>query len=90
MGIIVWSYHCVHEAIQKGAPSIFRNVKGIIAGLQGISSVDSNPTDVQSPTPGHGGSGPPGIKVTVHPNEPTNVPMMEMEVGVGYLRDEKE
>ena len=76
MRLILRSTDALKIALQVGAPLLEAQKVGISTRQDRVSTVHRNPIHIQSPTPCHGSSTPPYIKVGVHSNKPSNIPMV--------------
>ena len=77
-------------AVEVGAGLIDAHVVGVAAREWGVSTVDGNTVDVLSPTPGHGGTGPPRVGIGVNPQQPPCRVMMKMKIRIQGLRQDKQ
>lgn len=71
----------VQITLYKGTALCDGDKVGIRAREHRIPSVDGNPVNVAAPTPGHGGSTPPYIKVQVHPDQESGKPVVKVKEG---------
>lgn len=74
VGIILVG-HGLQITLHVGASIVGTQPIGIFACQDGISTIHCNSIDVHSPAIGHGGTGPPLVKVAMHTNQPASVPI---------------
>ena len=80
VGVVLRTLQGFEVALYVRAPQISRQPIRVPARQEWIAAVGGNPIQVQTPTPRHGGTTPPHIKIAVHPDQPTGEPMVEVKV----------